>query len=206
MWHGIGLLAARHQCSEAHAIRAQQTVHSGQAGVVLSGQGTLRSAVPSLVPSLFWSSGAICLQPLRDRQYTVHKWQVAGSGHLTHVRLPSLAASLFWSSAATFSQSLRDRQYTIPHCGRPCVQNWRQMRSTISPIASSNLAFFLTTSYLQCTCCFRTCLGTPQDSGASHAPSPFWPCCHQIGSEKASKSHQKHSVSGARRHTAGWCG
>lgn len=65
------------------------------------------------------------------------------------VRRPNLAARRLPSSAATFSQSLRDRQYTIPHCGRPCAQNWRQMRSSISVTASSNLVFFFTTSYLR---------------------------------------------------------
>ena len=71
------------------------------------------------------------------------------SGYLTRVRWPSLATSRCCSTAATFSQSLRDRQYTIPHCGRPWWQNWRQIRSSISPMASSNLAFFFTTSYLR---------------------------------------------------------
>lgn len=146
----LGCLQRRwHQCSEALAVILQRAVHNERAGVVCQVRAVDGVRFPSLAPSLFWSSGATCLQPLCDRQYTISMWQIARSGHLTHVRLPSLAASLFWSSVATFSQSLRDRQYTIPHCGRPCVQNWRQMRSTISPIASSNLAFFLTTSYLQ---------------------------------------------------------
>ena len=77
----------------------------------------------------------------------------ARCGYLTLVRRPNLAARRACSSAATFSQSLRDRQYTIPHCDRPWWQNWRQMRSSISAMASSNLVFFFTTSYL----CVQQC-------------------------------------------------
>ena len=88
-----------------------------------------------------------CLQAFQQGQdYSGRGERIPDAGAAALV----CAASLLPSSAATFSQSLRDRQYTIPHCGRPCVQNWRQMRSSISAMASSNLVFFFTTSYLPC--------------------------------------------------------